>query len=169
VRTAVEVARVLGGRGEQRVVDDHVALDDLQPRLPQVGDEAPPALDGHQRVAAPLQVQVPLQDAPRQRSLGKGARAPGIGRPEHVQGGVGRQQLHHRRRGSRHLGVHVDQAFAGDHVAHHDRDGLVRHQLLLDHGARLLGQPVGQRRAGQEGDEERRQEGDDEACHGERL
>ncbi len=123
---AVEILGPLVGCGEARLVDDDVALDHAQPRLPQVVHEAPPALDREQRVAAALQVEVSLEHALDDRRVRQGARLPGIGRPEQVERGPGRQHLHRRGGRARHRGIELEQVVAGRDVAHDDADARFR-------------------------------------------
>ncbi len=145
---AVEVLRALVGRHEARLVDDDVALDHAQPGLAQVRGQPPPSLDGQQRITAALQVEVALQHAALHRRVGPDARLPGIGRPQHVERGPSRHQLHGRGRRPRDRGIDLDQALAGRDVAHDDADVGLGHLLLGEHRARARGQLGGEPRRG---------------------
>jgi hypothetical protein len=126
---AVEVLGALVRGAEAGLVDDDVALDRAQSRLPQVVDEAPPTLDGQQRVAAALEVEVAFQHALDDRGIGEGPGLPGVGRAEQVQRRPGRQQLHRRGRRARHARIQFEQALAAGDVTHDDADAGLGHRL----------------------------------------
>ncbi len=105
VGPAIEGCGVLFIGRERGVVDDDVAADRLQSLHPQCMREAPPSLQGHVRVAAALQDQIPLQHSVIERALGRSAGMPGVGRPQQVEGRKGGNDLEGGCRAAGYVGI----------------------------------------------------------------
>jgi hypothetical protein len=150
VRTIVERGAVVTLRREQRVVDHDVAGDALDAHLAQAVDETPPAIRIHERVAAALEHEVAVEHLVAHGTGRIGTRAPRVGRPEQLERGERRNDLHRRRRVARHAGVVTHQRLVATDLAHEDTQAgagdapLRQHPLDLGRQEGTIGR--GQRR-----------------------
>ena len=117
-RAIVERGAVVALRREVAVVDHDVAGNALYAGLPQAVDEAPPALRGHERIAAAHQHEVALERLVAHGPRRVGARAPRVRRPERLERGERGQHFHGRRGIARDCGVEADHGFLAVHFAH---------------------------------------------------
>jgi hypothetical protein len=131
-RLAVESTRIVVGDGKGAAVKYHVApdlADTAQTNLPQ---QQPELLEAEPGIAAAAQVQVALQPAVAGRSLGECLGAPGVGRSQQLEAGIGRQQLHRRRRVERLARVVREQRRPAVDPLHDDADRAGGDSRLLE-------------------------------------
>ena len=141
VRLVVECAAVVALRREVAVVDDHVAGDPLDALLAQAGDEAPPPVGRHERIAPTDQHQVALEHPVAHRAGRKGPRAPRVGWPEQLQRRIRREHFHRRRGIARNGRVVAHERLVAAHFPDEDADARARDllpgQRLLDLGRQV--------------------------------
>ena len=124
---AIETGRVVRGQRKGAAVQHDVALDFANPQALQTTHQKPQLLHAQLGVATALHIHLSLQHAIAHRTIDIHRRAPGEGRPQHIQRCTGGDQLHQRRRVARHLGL-VSQPGGGQrvHRQHHHAQGLAR-------------------------------------------
>ena len=97
-RLAVERRRIVSSDVEPSPVQHQVATDGREAGGAKAGDELAELLEGDFRIAAAFEHQIAAEHAGDDRTVGIGFGLPAIVRPEELEAGKRRHQLHGRRR-----------------------------------------------------------------------